>query len=167
MPGERLIDVGVARESLPRVERPRDDLELSKPPRSVAADESNAGTPEDGRESERESSGVLTAPAPESMTGLTAGLIPCIEGMRGGGELTSGERKAVVERLQSGVLLHEESLGAAPIGNGVKSIDDARSSGTPPCRESVRWGGEHTAGRLRSVLLMMDLAEACRLLGER
>jgi|LauGreDrversion2_6_1035139.scaffolds.fasta_scaffold28655_1 hypothetical protein len=107
VPGERLTAVGVARESLPREERPRDDLELSMPPRSVAADASNAGTPEDGRESERESSGVLAAPASDLMTGLTAGLIPCTEGMCGGGELTSGERKAVAERLQSGVLLHE------------------------------------------------------------
>jgi hypothetical protein len=102
-----LMAVGVALESLPREERPRDDLELSKPPRSVAADASNAGTPEDGRESERETFGVLTAPAPESMTGLTAGFFPCIEGMRGGGELTSGERKAVAERHRSGVPLNE------------------------------------------------------------
>jgi hypothetical protein len=98
-----LMAVGVARESLPREERPRDDLELSKPPRSVAADASNAGTPEDGREMERETFGVLTAPAPESMTGLTAGFFRCIEG----GELTSGERKAVAERHQSGVPLNE------------------------------------------------------------
>jgi hypothetical protein len=103
--GEMLMAVGVARESLPREERPRDDLELSEPPRSVAADASNAGTPEDGRESE--CFGVLTAPAPESMTGLTAGFFPCIEDMRGGNELTSGERKAVAERHQSGVLLNE------------------------------------------------------------
>jgi len=102
-----LMAVGVARESLPREERPRDDLELSKPPRSVAADASNAGTPEDGRESEWETFGVLTAPAPESMTRLTAGFFPCIEDMRGGDELTSGERKAVAERHQSGVLLNE------------------------------------------------------------